>query len=61
MMIDKRKHITELAARRIKVVRETDRCHPSGSGDIRKFTNPKLNFEANDYYELVNWLDFYQS
>jgi len=54
MMIDKRKHITELAARRIKVVRETDRCHPSDSGDIRNFTNPKLNFEANDYYELVN-------
>ena len=35
-----------------------DSCHSSRSGDIWKFTIPKLNFEESDYYELVNWLDF---
>ena len=58
MMIDERKYIRELAARKLKAARETDGCHSSSSGDIRKFTIPKLNFEASDYYELVNWIDF---
>ena len=48
MMIDERKHIRDLAARRIKVEREADRCHHSSSGDVRKFTIPKLSFEATD-------------
>ena|SRR5688572_15130793 len=58
MMIDERKHTRDLAARRIKVKREADRCHQSSSGDVRKLTIPKLSFEATDYYELVKWLDF---
>jgi len=58
MMIDERKHIRELAARKIKVARETEGSHCSSSRDVRKFIIPKLNFGARDYYELVNWLDF---
>src|SRR5688572_14289622 len=40
------------------VARVTDRCHPSSSGDVSKFTIPTLSFEATDYYELIKWLDF---
>ena len=38
----------------------TDVCQSmsNSSGEIRKFIVLKLNFEANDYYELVNWLEF---
>ena len=57
-MIDERKHIRKLAARKINVAREIDGCHSRSSGDIRKFTIPKLSFEARDYCELVNWPDF---
>ena len=58
MLVDDRKHIRELAARKIKVARETNDSENSSLGEIRKFTIPKLNFEAIDYYELVNWIDF---
>jgi len=58
MMIDERKHIRELACRKIKVARESNSWHSSSSGVVRKFIIPKLKFEATDYFELVNWLDF---
>ena len=58
MMIDEKKHMQELAARRIKIARKTDHCHPSSSGDIRTFIIPKLNLEATVHCVLVNWLDF---
>lgn len=58
MMVDERKHIRELAARKVKAARENSVSRSSSSsGDIRKFAIPKLNFEASDYYELVNWVD----
>jgi len=60
MMIDERKHIRELAARRIKVARESDDGLCRSSDDIRKFTIPQLNFEAREYCELVNWIDFHR-
>ena len=57
-MIDERKHIRELAFRKIKTLRKSKHGQSSSSGDIRKFIIPTLNFEAKDYYELINWLDF---
>lgn len=58
MMVDERKHIRELAARKVKAARESSASlSSSSSGEIRKFTIPQLNFEASDYYELVNWVD----
>jgi hypothetical protein len=58
MMTDERKHIRELAVRKIKAARSNDGCHSRNSADIRKFIIPKLDFEAGSYYELVNWLNF---
>ena len=55
MMIDNRAHIRELAARKTKLARET--AGSSGQIEMRKFSVPKLNFEAKDYYELVDWLN----
>ena len=47
-----------MAARKVKAARENSGSRSSSSsGDIRKFAIPKLNFEASDYYELVNWVD----
>ena len=51
MLVDERKEIRELAARRVKVARLVK---PKG---IRKFVLPTVNLNADNYYELVNWQD----
>jgi len=60
MMVDERKHFRDLAVRKIKVAHESVACLSTNSvsGGIRKFIIPKLNFEARDYYELIDWLNF---
>jgi len=51
MVTDERKHIRELGLRRI--VRARARKQP-GRG-VRVFEVPPLNFEANEYFELIDW------
>lgn len=48
MLTDKRKHIRELAVRRILKARETNMKN-------RTFRVPKINFEAQDYIDLIHW------
>lgn len=51
MLVDERKEIRELAARRIKLAREA-----TVEGDVvRKFQIPPLNFATDDYHSLVDW------
>ena len=50
MLVDDRKEIRELAARRIKCARQT-----AAPTKVRKFQVPALNFDADDYHCLVNW------
>ena len=54
MLVDDRKEIRELAARIIKLARQSTAID---SVEIRKFKIPALNFDAEDYYSLVNWQD----
>ena len=49
MMIDKRKHIRQLAVSKIRAAREAADLTTSRSGDVRQFTIPKLSFQATDY------------
>lgn len=49
MLADSRIHIRELGLRRI--LKSRDRVE----AEIRKFKIPKINFEANEYLELINW------
>ena len=49
MLVDDRRDIRELAARRIKCARQT-----TASAEARKFQIPSVNFDAVDYYCLVN-------
>lgn len=51
MLTDSRDHIRELAVRRILKARK-ENC----SG-IRYFKVPKLNFQATDYIDLINWTE----
>ncbi|ESO05232.1 hypothetical protein HELRODRAFT_171587 [Helobdella robusta] len=46
--------IRELAAGRIKCAKKAP---APGEGKIRKFQCPSLNFEAAEYYCLLNWQD----
>ena len=48
MLSDNRKHIRELAMRRILRVR-SEQC------GFRVFSIPKLNFEAKEYIDLIDW------
>ena len=48
MLTDERKHIRELAMRRILRAR-------SEKYGVRKFAIPKINFEAEDYIDLIDW------
>ena len=48
MLTDERKHIRELAMRRILRAR-------SEKYGVRKFAIPKINFEAEDYINLIDW------
>ena len=54
MLADDRPEIRELSVRRIKKARQTN----STSTNIRKFTLPKLNLDADDYHSLLNWQEF---
>lgn len=48
MLTDKRKNIRELAVRRILKARKTDM-------KTRTFRIPKINFEAQEYIDLIHW------
>ncbi|GBN04314.1 hypothetical protein AVEN_122428-1 [Araneus ventricosus] len=52
MLHDSRKHIRELAFRRILAARDNK---TKNSGGLRFFKIPKLNFEAADYIDLIDW------
>ena len=52
MLVDERKEIRELAARRVKAARSVK---PKG---IRKFVLPTVNVNADNYYKFVNWQDY---
>jgi hypothetical protein len=49
MLSDQRMHIRELGLRRILKARTVN------SRKIRKFDIPKLNFDAQDYTDLIDW------
>lgn len=51
LLIDERKHIRELSLRRILKART---CH---NGNVRKFSIPKINFNAADYADMISWQD----
>lgn len=53
MITDQRLHIRELGLRRILKVR-TQTNAPTA---LRRFVVPQLDFDANDYVELINWQD----
>lgn len=50
MIIDERKHIRELGFRRILKARQSVETN-----EIRVFKPPKINFEAKDYTEIIDW------
>ena len=50
MLQDERNHIRELAWRKIKKSRTNFK-----DKTIRTYIIPELNFEANDYINLINW------
>ncbi|GBN41443.1 hypothetical protein AVEN_106735-1 [Araneus ventricosus] len=52
MLHDSRKYIRELAVRRILGARDKK---TKSSGGLRFFKIPKLNFEAADYIDLIDW------
>ncbi|GBM43932.1 hypothetical protein AVEN_125122-1 [Araneus ventricosus] len=52
MLHDSRKHIRELAVRRILGARDKK---TKNSGGLRFFKLPKRNFEAADYIDLIDW------
>lgn len=54
MAADERLHIRELAYRRIIKAREQNTDKMS----VRTFLPPKLNFEASDYTDLIDWSNF---
>ena len=51
MLADSKKTIRELAFRRIMKIRS----HSDLQTDVRTFILPKFNFEAADYYDLLDW------
>ncbi|GBM10877.1 hypothetical protein AVEN_42131-1 [Araneus ventricosus] len=51
MLKDERPHIRELAARRIIKSRESS----SDGKSVHVFLPPKLNFEATNYTEMIDW------
>lgn len=50
MLQDEKQHIKELALRRILKARKTTK-----GKKVREFVVPELNFEANYYYDLIDW------
>ena len=55
MLTDERNHIRKLAFRRILAAKEENRH------SLRRFRVPKLNFEADDYTNLIDWIDAQKS
>ena len=53
MLHDSRKHIRELALKRIMVARNQQ----EPSSDPREFKVPKLNFHARDYTDMIDFQD----
>ncbi|GBM91675.1 hypothetical protein AVEN_122282-1 [Araneus ventricosus] len=51
MLVDEREHIWELSHRRILKARQ---IVPKKETD-RNFVPPKINFQASDYIEIINW------
>nr|CAH7727548.1 unnamed protein product [Callosobruchus chinensis] len=51
-MIDERAHIRELGYRRII----EGRTLASKIKSIRRFQSPKLNFQASEYIEMIDWI-----
>lgn len=49
MLFDPRKHIRVLASKRIEKARQSD------VRDIRVFKPPQINFDAEDYIDLIDW------
>lgn len=53
MLTDERAHIRTLAFRRVIKAREVE---ATGEADgVRKFSIPNLNFEAQDYIDMIDW------
>lgn len=52
MLADDRKHVRELAYRRIWKSRDASQMRSSG---IRVFKVPKVNLDAADYIDLIDW------
>ncbi|GBO31740.1 hypothetical protein AVEN_89920-1 [Araneus ventricosus] len=50
MLVEERRHIRELAVRRIIKARES-----SPTVDRRRLVVPKLNFKANQYIDMIDW------
>lgn len=50
MLFDERSHVRELGLRRILKSRKTD-----WNGKIRQFDLPNLNFQAEEYFDMINW------
>ncbi|GBM92411.1 hypothetical protein AVEN_240722-1 [Araneus ventricosus] len=55
LLRDSRKHVRELAVRRILAARDKK---TKNSGGLRFFKLPKLNFEAADYIDLIDWSNY---
>ena len=49
MLIDEQEHVGELAWRRIP------KCRSNSSMKRRKFVVPKVLFDAEHYYEMIDW------
>ncbi|GBM08974.1 hypothetical protein AVEN_57502-1 [Araneus ventricosus] len=51
MLVDEREHIRELGYRRVLKARQI----VSKKKTLRNFVPPKINFQASDYIEIINW------
>lgn len=51
MVVDDREHVRELGLTRVLKTKEV----PVKGKNVRNFLVPKINFESNEYYELINW------
>ncbi|GBM41224.1 hypothetical protein AVEN_180526-1 [Araneus ventricosus] len=50
MLVDEREHIRELGYGRILKARQI-----VPKKNVRNFVPPKINFQASDYFEIINW------
>ncbi|GBN53513.1 hypothetical protein AVEN_269011-1 [Araneus ventricosus] len=51
MLVDEREHIRELGYRMILKARQI----VPNKKTVRNFVPPKINFQASDYFEIINW------